>query len=451
MKQGRFDGCNVLVMGLGSFGGGIGAVRFLTNQGARITVTDLADERKLAGSIAQLRDLPITWRLGGHCEEDFTNADWVVVNPAVPEGSPWLKLIRDRNIPLTTEMNLFFQRCPAPIVGITGSNGKSTTSSMIAAILRAGQHGTAAVQYDNVWFGGNIGGESLLEKIDRISPNDLVVLELSSFQLYWLALIKKSPHIAVITNLNPNHLDWHGTMQAYEKAKQNIIRFQQPNDFTVLNRQDPTLKNWADQASGQVRWFPAGDVDAIKLTVPGRYNRLNAAAALTVADILGVAPNPARVVLKAYKALPHRLELVGEVDGVRYYNDSKSTTPDSALAALEAFSEKKVMILGGYDKKVSFSALLERMAREVDAVILIGQIKNMLAEQLGEIKRQNKLDHPVCVKADDFSQAVAAARREARPGSVVLLSPGCASYDMFRNYEDRGEQFRRLVLAMKPA
>lgn len=426
----------VLVMGLGRFGGGVGVCRFLAERGARITVTDLAGEDELAESVEQLRGLPITFHLGGHQEGDFTNSDLIIVNPAVRRNSPWLKLATENNVPLTSEMNLFFEYCPTPIVGITGSNGKSTTTAMIGEVLKTAYR---------VWVGGNIGQGSLLAKVDRIRRDDVVVLELSSFQLYDLAQLERSPHVAAVTNIAPNHLDWHGTMDEYVWAKKNVFRFQTRDDYLVLNREDEELVKWDKMSQSKVIWFPQRNTEWIELKMPGRHNQMNASAALAVGEIYGVKQEIARDVLCGFPGLPHRLEMVREFEGVRYYNDSISTTPESTIAAIEAFEENKVLILGGYDKKIPFDQLVRKIVGSVEAVVLLGQVRDTLAEMIEKEKQSRNEKLPTCEKADDFDKAVALARELARPGMVILLSPACASYDMFRNFQQRGERFRQLV------
>lgn len=441
----QFAGERVLVMGLGSFGGGVGAARFLVSQGAKVTVTDLRTEEQLAQSLSQLARLPISYHLGGHREEDFTpaHADLIVANPAVPYDSPYLAIAQAEGVEVTVEICIFFQLCRAPIVGVTGSNGKSTTCAMIGAAVES----TVRSQGRQVWLGGNIGGLNLLERLDEIKPSDTVVLELSSFQLYYLGQAGRSPHVAVLTNVTANHLDWHGDMDAYVRAKQNILRGQSAEDHAILNRLDRALGDWVDLTAGQVTWYPSKAQEVIDLQVPGRHNQLNAAAALAVADVLGVEEGAARDGLKQFGGLAHRLELVAEIAGVRYYNDSIATTPDSVIAAVSAFGEKKVLILGGYDKKIPLKGLAETLAQDggVEAAIVIGQVREELIEQIENAKVAAGTELPRCFRAEDLSQAVALAKDAARAGMIVLLSPGCASYDMFRNFQDRGEQFRSIV------
>jgi len=464
----RMAGRRVLVMGLGSFGGAEGAVRFLVGRRANVVVTDKRTKEQLAETVGRLGGLPVQWRLGGHEEADFTAArtDIVVVNPAVPRGSPFLQKARQEGLEITSEMNLFFELCPAAIVGITGSNGKSTTTAMTAGVLRAGADGRARRRYGRVWLGGNIGMENLLAQVEEIAADDLAVLELSSFQLDDLGRVERRPEVAVVTNISPNHLDWHGTMEAYVAAKQNITRGQKRGDYLVLNALEENLTGWAGLSQAAVRWYPAAlgsggggaagrpsaaemeqALAGIELQVPGRHNQINAAAARAVGEIFGVAEAATREALRRYEALPHRLELVRELEGVRYYNDSIATTPESVAAALAAFAGPKILILGGYDKKISFAALAERLVGCGTApfAALIGQVAGKLADEIEACKARLGKPAPAWARAATLAEAVGWCRAHARAGTAVLLSPACASYDMFRNFQDRGEQFRKLV------
>ena len=439
-----FKDKNVLVLGLGLFGGGVGVTRFLAGRGANITVTDLNDAQTLAASIEQLNDLPITYHLGGHQEEDITGADLIVVNPAIPKNSSWLQLACDHKIAQTSEMNLFFQHCPAPIIGVTGSNGKSTTTAMIAHLL----NNTPQKKFVRTWLGGNIGQQNLLQQVDQIQFSDIVVLELSSFQLYDLADIARSPHLAVVTNITPNHLDWHGDMAAYIHAKQNILRFQSQNDHAILNRLDKTFQDWPVLTPAKVHWYPDHDDNDIELKLPGRHNRQNAAAALTVARLLAIDLQTARDSLKNFAGLEHRLEWVRTIDGAAYHNDSISTTPESTIAAIDAFDETKILILGGYDKKIPFDQLIDVLIQpqaNVESVILLGQVRDKLASQITQAKEKHPSNHPHIELADDLDNAVRLAHNRAQSGMVVLLSPACASYDMFQNFQHRGHRFKELV------
>jgi len=473
-------GRRVTVVGLGRFGGGVGVTRWLCRQGAHVTVSDKAGPEELAASLKQLRDVDPVLHLGTHRREDFLQADLLVVNPAVPPNLPALIEADRAGVPRTTEINLFLERCPAPVAGITGTVGKSTTTAMLGAILAADRP---------THVGGNI-GRSLLGELDAIRPDHIVVLELSSFQLEELPRLARSPHVAVVTNLAPNHLDRHGTLAAYAEAKKNIFRFQGPHDVLVLNAACDVTRDWAAEAPGRVVFFdpaPVGratrrrpgearraqpgcshnrnhgkasreqqscspyDTDPqgapFDLAVPGAHNQANAQAAWMAARQFGVDRAVAAAALAEFHGLPHRLQFVTERDGVRYVNDSKCTTPEGVVVALEAFEPRQaVLIAGGYDKGVDLAPLARAAAARAKAVVLVGATAGRIAADLAKATR----DLPV-EQAADLPDAVARARALAGPGAVVLLSPGCASYDQFANYEQRGEAFAELVDGSMPA
>jgi len=438
----------VTVMGLGRFGGGVEVTRWLARAGARVTVTDQEPAERLAGSLAQIADLDVRLRLGGHDEADFRDVDLVVVNPAVPESSEWLATARRAGVPISTEINLFVERCRARVVGVTGSVGKSTITAMIGHML-------ARTLPTHVWVGGNI-GRSLLDGLDRIGDDDIVVLELSSFQLQRTALVRWSPRIAVITNITPNHLDWHGSLAAYTDAKLNIVRFQERKRDAVVIQDTPEMERvcaavlgaeanvWRYGLEGEVPMARRRDAgtrlrwEELRLGVPGRHNRENAAAALTVAHLLGVAPGAALEALASYEALPHRLQKVAEQDGVLYYDDSKSTTPESAVTALRSFDRPVLVILGGYNKGSDLSPVAQEAARRARLAACIGSTGPHLAELIRAAGGRAE-------NCGDLPTALRLCRQEAQPGDVVLLSPACASWDQFSDYRQRGELFARLA------
>lgn len=428
-------------MGLGRFGGGIGVTRWLARQGAQVTVTDQTSEQELRESVAQLADLPIRWRLGGHDAADLESCDLLVVSPAVDKAkSEFFRAAAARGVSWTSEMNLFLARCPARIVGITGSVGKSTTTAMTGAILERG------IADHRVWVGGNI-GRSLLEELPAMRPDDVVVLELSSFQLEDAAAVRRSPDVALMTNLRPNHLDRHGTMEAYGDAKLNIARFQTADDVVFVHRGETGLRAKLEQIQPRSRILEYGDAAAMAtvdgvLRVPGRHNRENASAALAIARRLGIADAVSLAALSEFRGLPHRLEFVRELAGVGYYNDSKSTTPESARTALEAFDVPVVMLLGGYDKHVEFDDLARVVERRGRAAVCYGAVRDKIAGAIRAADGNQRL--PVEV-VSDLPAALDRARLHAKAGDVVVLSPACASWDQFQNYERRGEMFRRIV------
>jgi UDP-N-acetylmuramoylalanine--D-glutamate ligase len=454
------DGRRVTVMGLGLFGGGLGVARFLVQAGAKVTITDSKSETDLRESVEQLRSLPVTFKLGGHDERDFRDADLVVVNPAVPETNPYLKMARA----LETEMNLFFKLCRArTILGVTGSNGKTTTTTLIGEILK--RHPRRS------WVGGNI-GVSLLEKLPEIGPDDLVTLELSSFQLENLGVLRRSPNIAVVLNLSPNHLDRHGTMENYAEAKRQIVAYQREDDFKILNANDPVVRGFASSSPSRVFQFSSRDlVDpgvgasrdgkalefrdgqsyalieiAGRRALPGRFNEENmaAAAAATYAIDQGGWEDWrvfCQSVFRDFPGVEHRLEFVAEKGGVKYYNDSKATDAEATIAALETLPGPFVLILGGFDKKTPWDALARSVAEKpVRAAVLFGQTAPAIETALRAASRV-----PEIVRVANLDEAV---RVPSRPGETVLLSPACASWDMFRNFTERGLQFKALVAAL---
>ncbi|GAA2756943.1 UDP-N-acetylmuramoyl-L-alanine--D-glutamate ligase [Actinopolymorpha rutila] len=452
----KLAGARVTVMGLGLFGAGVGVTKFLCRSGARVTITDLHDAHQLRESVAALDGWPVDLRLGGHREEDFTGADLVVVSPGVPDESPWLGLANA----LETELNLFVKLCPARTVyGVTGSNGKTTTTTLIGRILASGPR--------RVWVGGNL-GVSLLDHLDEIGPDDIVVLELSSFQLQRLAPLRWSPQVSVVTNITPNHLDRHGTMARYVEAKQTIVRHQREGDVRVLNADDPFAGEFAGEHTEGgpfVRWFGVntadggtriGDeviehaghrLDVRGRRLPGRFQLHNLAAATAVtADTFPGWARAAGEVMVSFPGVEHRLEFVGEVDGAAFYDDSIATTPERTMAALATLPGPLVILLGGYDKGLPFDTLGARVRERCRAAVVFGQTADALTDAIGAGEESDGAADWIGIhRATSFEDAVARARALARPGDTVLLSPACASYGWFRNFTERGRRFKELV------
>ncbi len=440
------NGAAITVMGLGRFGGGAGAVRFCAEQGARVLLTDLLTAEELAEPLKEIEDLvgvgDVRLRLGAHLEADFTGADLVVASPAVakPWANRYLSAARSAGVPVTTEIGLACARLPnqARLVAVTGTAGKSTTSAMIGHTLRQ------IVSASSVHVGGNLGGSLLGERID---PDDYVILELSSAQLHWLNEAATrgvhrpfAPRVAVVTSFAPNHLDWHGEVEHYRQSKAHIHAHQTASDFAVLAAVDA---KW-EPLCGSAR-VVRPEYDALLpavagvMCLPGRHNAVNAVtAAQAVSCLLG--PSKAASVEKlarmaaTFPGLPHRLRLVHETNGKRAYDDSKSTTPDSSKLAVEAFDDPACvhLILGGYDKKIDLSGLVET-ARRCGGAYPLGAVGAGLAEAIG-------VDN-----CETLEVAVARAAAAMRPGDVLLLSPGCASWDQFRHFEERGKRFATLA------
>ncbi len=446
------SGKKILVMGLGRFGGGVDSARFAAKAGGKVVITDLASAEKLNDSVGQLAELgDIEYHLGGHRREDFEEADIVIVNPAVAADNEFVGIARQGNKLLTSQINIFFEMCPARIIGITGANGKSTTAALTAHLLKGGG-GQKQRNYGKVWLSGNIGNEPLLAELGGIGADDLVVLELSSFQLEQSAWVGKAPKVALLTNLTPNHLDRHGTFADYCSAKENIFKLQRADEngaaISIFNGEDEIGAEWFEKYKGQAgrvcMKFCTDEVSEEirgQFGLAGRANLSNLAAAITIARHFGVEEAVMKDCLSGFKPLPHRLELVALSGGVCWYNDSIATTPVSAIAALEAFGQPKIIIAGGYDKGLCFEELGEKMAQRAKAVILIGQTGGEIADAI----RKHPQGDAKIEFAGTLAEAVKLAVELAASGDVVLLSPGCASYDMFDNFEHRGREFVRLV------
>ncbi len=442
-----------LVWGLGRLGGGVGVARWLASQGAEVAVVDRAEPRTLSESVAALSDFPIRFHLG---EEDFARLEGVagvVVNPAVvPSKSAFFQEIVRRGLAWTTEINLFLERCPAPVIAVTGSYGKSTTSAMIAAILE----GAADRGRDRrVFLGGNI-GRSLLNELAALRRTDWVVMELSSAQLEHLPRIAFSPTAAVITNLHPHHLDRHETFEAYARAKLNILGADGEGRVLVLGPElsrelagtgTPSvlrrlLEERLDGSGVDVR-ATSGPDEPIEVRTPGRHNQVNAQVALATAAAVGIRAVEARRALATFGGLPHRLECVGRVDGVEYVNDSKATSPSGTRTALEAIRQPVIAIVGGAAIDEPLEECVGVMLQRCRAVACLGETGRRFARAIrGGQPRGGELD---LLEASQLEEAVAWAMDRARAGDVVLFSPGATSFDRYVNFEARGAHFKAIV------
>ncbi len=441
-------GKRALVVGLGRFGGGVGVTRWLSQNGAEVIVTDLADADSLRDSVQQLSDLDITFHLGGHDEADLEIVDFVVVNPAVVKRkSTFFQVIEQKGIPWTTEMNLFGQRVRANVIGVTGTYGKSTTCSMLHRVLDAWT-ATGNGRWTKAYLGGNI-GRSLLPDLPAMRPSDVVVLEMSNAQLEDLSRIEWRPDLAVITNLHPNHLDRHGGWKAYLAAKFNLVASENAATPIFLGK---SLSKEALRIAQKVAPNLADRVcpfdspnPALVLNVPGAHNRQNANLVYAVACHCGVPEGVTRSALATFRGLPHRLELVGVVAGVKYVNDSKSTSPDATLTALDCFSEPVIAIVGGIERDHPLESFAHNMVRRCKAVICTGQSGPRFARVLRE-----SLSGEACFveMASNLEAAVSVASVHAFRGDVVLYAPGAPSFDSYANYEKRGEHFTKLVRAL---
>ena len=430
----EFDGCKATVMGLGHFGGGAAAARWLARRGAVVTVTDLADEDSLADSIAELGEERIDrFRLSGHHEDDFREADIVVVNPAVRPGDRYVQLAREHGVRITSEAELFLEACPAKTIGVTGSNGKSTTAAMIAAILGADGRTT--------WLGGNI-GVSLLDHLDEMTADDWAVIELSSFQLWQLGRGAKIPQVAVVTNCSPNHLNWHRSFQDYTAAKMRIVGEQTPADMAVLGVAGSQAAEWRAAVRGTLLpLVPEGDLP--ELAVLGTHNRANAVCAATASGGVGCGSRAVRQGLESFLGLPGRLQLIRTVSGRDIYNDTTSTTPDSTVAALAALEPRVWLMAGGMNKGLDLAPVSAALVRYSRGAAFFGSVGNLLAEQV--LARSN--DFP-CIATETMAGSLGWCWERSELGDAIVLSPGCASHDQFRNFHNRGCRFEELVVAL---
>ena len=441
-------GRHALILGYGRSGRSASA--FLRRKGSEVRVVDRADTAELR---RELEEAAIPSHLGGYEPADLNGTDLLVVSPGVAWDEPLVETARQRGIEVTSEIDLFFRHCPSLIAGITGTNGKTTTTALTADVLRAGGL--------KVMRGGNI-GEPVLDRVDQLKPDDWVVLELSSFQLE--SITNPRLHVGAVLNVTPDHLDRHKSLERYAEIKARAVTFMNPGDHAVLNFDDEICAAMAGKTRGDVIPFAvrtaieegamvrdgwltvarAGRQERVlpasEVPLPGEHNLSNALAATAAGHAAGVEPEAIARAIREFKAVEHRLELVGRFSGVRWYNDSKATNPDSTYKALAAFSEPIILIAGGRNKGIDLAPLARTIAGRATAMVAIGETGEELARRV----RDAGLDK--VERAADLRDAVRKAAALASPGSVVLLSPAFTSYDMFENYEDRGRRFKSTVL-----
>ncbi len=474
------------VVVLGAARQGLALARYLAARGARVVLSDMKPDV----DVSALAGLPgIRYAFGGHPLSLLDECDTLYLSGGVPIDLPIVVEARRRGIPLSNDAQLFFEVCPAPILAITGSAGKTTTTTLVGEMLKAyvnagGRWRTALrrptpegemLQADvnaggaspaRVWVGGNI-GNPLIADADQIQPGDYVVMELSSFQL---ELMSRSPHIACITNITPNHLDRHGTMEAYIAAKRNIVAFQSEDDWQVLNADDLVTRGL--NTSARTAWFslehePHGDGAWLDdngdlrvriaargfehrvchrrdLQLMGRHNIANVLAAGALSAIAGASVEAIRAVATTFKGVAHRLQLVAEAGGARYYDDSIATAPERLAAALKCFEQPVILLCGGRDKHLPWAEAVALMRRRCKHIVLFGEMAGLVRE---EIERQwaGPAGGPPVTLCQTLEEAVDAAAAAARPGDVVLLSPGGTSYDAFKDFAERGDRFARLA------
>ena len=429
-------------------------LRLLLREGIAVTACDRSDRAKLGALAEELEAAGAVLRLGDGYLQGLDH-DVIFRTPGLRPDVPELEAARARGSVITSEMEVFFQVCPCPIIAVTGSDGKTTTTTIIAELLRAAGH--------TVHVGGNI-GHPLLAEAGSIRPTDWAVLELSSFQLMTMT---RSPHIAVLTNLAPNHLDVHKSMEEYVWAKENIFRHQQPGDITVFNLDNAITRELSAHAPGCALYFsrreePENGVflrgDAVisrrdgherqimtteDIRLPGVHNVENYMAAIAAVD--GLVPDDViRTFARAFNGVEHRIELVRTYHGVRFYNDSIASSPSRTIAGLRSFKEKVILIAGGYDKHIPFDVLGPEVVEHVKLLILCGATADKIRAAVEQAPGYRP-GHPEILDVTPFQRAVETARDRAVPGDVVTLSPACAAFDQFRNFMERGKTFKAIV------
>jgi len=438
----------VLVVGLGK--SGVASAVFLKERGARVTVSDSKPEAELRNEILLLLDHGIAVETGGHGDRTFRGQDLIVVSPGVPFDAPQLEQARVLGEPVIGEVELAARFLPGPIVAITGANGKTTTTTLAGEIIAAGKFPTLV--------GGNIGTPAI-SFVDQARPATWIVLEVSSFQLE--TIVEFHPRIAVILNITPDHLDRHKTFANYVNAKARVFENQTPEDFTVLNADDPTTAGLANRTRAQVVWFSRkrevsagahvhngsiffrdgqGQREILKVSeipLKGAHNLENVLAGVAIGAIVGCQPAQIREAVRNFKAVEHRLEFVAKVRGVDYYNDSKATNVDATIKALESFPANIHLILGGKDKGSDYTVLNDLLRQRVKRVYTIGAAAAKIESQITGAAN--------VISSQTLENAIRQAAESAQPGDIVLLAPACASFDQFQNYEHRGRVFKDVV------
>jgi UDP-N-acetylmuramoylalanine--D-glutamate ligase len=467
---------------LGAARQGTALARYLVQHGAQVVLNDRRSASEMQGVCSALAELEdhtpgsLQWFLGGHPVELLDDADLLCISGGVPLSLPLVLEARRRGIPLSNDSQIFLERVPCRVVGITGSAGKTTTTALVGLMAeKAVSADQSTSGYRRAWVGGNI-GTPLISVLDQISEDDLVVMELSSFQLELMTI---SPHIAAVLNITPNHLDRHGSMAAYAAAKARIIDFQSPEDTAILGRDDPGAWELTDRVRGRLMSFGLSESGLKGATVAetfirqdnlyyltaetttwlmhrsavrlrGEHNLLNCLAACTIALAAGLPLEALRTAVASFTGIPHRMEFVRSWRGADWFNDSIATAPERTIAAVRSFDEPLVLLLGGRDKDLPWDELAALVLERVDRLIVFGEASEKIiqtliltAERLGVTLKPGWL-----IRCKDLQQAVENASRIVHPGDVVLLSPGGTSFDEMSDFEERGECFRQLVMQL---
>ncbi len=454
----ELTGRRIVVLGLARQG--VALAHFLVGQGAAVTISDVKTAEQLADAIKGLDGVPVKYVLGGHPLELLDGCELLCLSGGVPVDLPIVVEAQRRGIGLANDAQIFVERCPAPIIGITGSSGKTTTTALAGEMLKAAGFHT--------WVGGNI-GNPLIADLKEIGPDDKVVMELSSFQL---EVMTTSPHIAAVLNITPNHLDRHPTMEAYIAAKKRILDFQDYKDIAVLGYDDAEARNLAGDARGYVRFFSRqaevgrgafvrdGGIVLKQDTeqricavrdskLRGPHNVWNVLAACALAGAAGADVSAMRRVAASFAGVAHRLQMVRELHGVHYYDDSIATAPERLVAALRSFDEPIVLLCGGRDKHLPWEEAARLVVERVSHLVLFGEMADLVESQVSKAKSQISNVRCVVHRAWTLENAVRVAAGLAQPGDVVLLSPGGTSFDAFRDFAERGTKFAEYVNSLE--
>ena len=436
------------VLVIGAARSGLASAEFLAKAGNQVILTDM----KQCNDIANLEKLGVSFIWGEQPDVAELQPDYIVMSPGVSLTIPPVQYAKQHNIPVIGELELAYANCKAPFVAITGTNGKTTTTTLVGELLKK--------TGKNIFVGGNI-GVPLVSYAAELSNDDIVVAEVSSFQLETIDTF--APHLALMINLTPDHLDRHGNMENYLACKANIFANQTEQDYLILNYDDDALRPLATQSKGKVYFFSQQHIleegvyldgaqvmlklnrDAIpvciieEIAIKGKHNLENAMGAILLAYLSGVSVEDIRDVLMTFQGVAHRLEPVRMYNGVLYVNDSKGTNPDSTIKAIEAYSNPIILILGGLNKGSDFAPLASLVKKQVKQVVVLGEAKDAIISALDEA------EYSAYTKVETFEDAVQVASNLAESGDVVLLSPACASWDMFKSYEERGDLFKQIV------
>ena len=433
-------GKNVLVFGLGIQGGGVGDALWLHQNGANVRVTDRKNSELLSSSLSRLPE-GITTTLGEHKKEDIDWAELIIKNPGVPDDSEYISYARSRNLPILTSIEVFVREGRLKSIGITGTRGKSTTTELIFQVLNSRYPG-------KIIRGGNIPGTSGLSLLDQLVDSEYAVLELSSFQLHSFHLSKLSPHIAVITNIYPDHLNRYPSMEEYVGDKLAICAYQANSDVTIVNGENTEALSLAKASKGKIVEFFGSDIPSDwKISIPGKHNLENIAATLAVSRILNISIEQVKKVVEDFHGLPFRIENRGTISGITYLNDTTSTTPTATIKAVESLTSPTCLILGGDEKHLPFDSLLQilKSSQEVQKIVLLG-CKN-IPKFVDSLK--SSVGEKIVGQVYSMSAAVGLARNCVKDGWNILLSPGFASFDLFQNEFDRGRQFNEEIEKLK--